>query len=290
MRTGQIKLVIPLRTARPASIAAFTMIEIALCLAIIGFALVAIIGVLPTGLNVQKDNRAETIIDQDAGVWMDAICGGARGYDDLVHYVIAITNVQWHYQVDSTGTNLASLPSDPVIYVFTPTDSTVNGVALNPATPLTSGRQIIGLLSTPKYQFSNGGFTSNYIVANIRAVSGSAVEKFPQDNRTILDGAFSYRMIPELDAYVPWDSRATDLTFSATNGLTTGQIAERVTSAKAAGVLLLNAHDVRLTFRWPLLPNGDAGNGRQTFRSLVGGQMQSVQTNQQVLYFLSSFS
>jgi len=33
---------------------AFTMIEIALCLAIIGFALVAIIGVLPTGMGVQK--------------------------------------------------------------------------------------------------------------------------------------------------------------------------------------------------------------------------------------------
>ena len=49
------------------------MIEIALCLAIIGFALVAIIGVLPTGLNVQKDNREETIINQDAAVWMDAV-------------------------------------------------------------------------------------------------------------------------------------------------------------------------------------------------------------------------
>ena len=32
---------------------AFTMIEIALCLAIIGFAMVAIIGVLPTGMQGQ---------------------------------------------------------------------------------------------------------------------------------------------------------------------------------------------------------------------------------------------
>ena len=36
---------------------AFTMVEIALALAIIGFALVAIIGVLPFGLNVQRQNR-----------------------------------------------------------------------------------------------------------------------------------------------------------------------------------------------------------------------------------------
>ncbi|MGD0614189.1 MAG: type II secretion system protein, partial [Verrucomicrobiota bacterium] len=68
------------RPSRPASRqSGFTMIEIALCLAIIGFALVAIIGVLPTGLNVQKDNREETIINQDAAVWMDAIRHGAQG-------------------------------------------------------------------------------------------------------------------------------------------------------------------------------------------------------------------
>ena len=48
--------------------AAFTMIEIAICLAIIGFALVAIIGVLPLGMNTQRDNREETIINQDATV------------------------------------------------------------------------------------------------------------------------------------------------------------------------------------------------------------------------------
>ena len=40
---------------------------------------------------------------------------------------------------------------------------------------------------------------------------------------------------------------------------------------------MANAHDLRLTFRWPLLPNGDAGNGRQTFRTFCGGQL--FQTN-----------
>ena len=35
----------------------FTMIELVMCLGIISFALVAIIGVLPVGINVQKDNR-----------------------------------------------------------------------------------------------------------------------------------------------------------------------------------------------------------------------------------------
>ena len=39
--------------------AAFTMVEIALSLAVIGFALVAVIGILPIGMNVQKENRQE---------------------------------------------------------------------------------------------------------------------------------------------------------------------------------------------------------------------------------------
>src|ERR1017187_7333323 len=67
----------------PRSCRAFTMIEIAISLAIIGFALVAIIGVLPIGMNVQKDNREETIINQDATVLMDAIRNCAQGLDDL---------------------------------------------------------------------------------------------------------------------------------------------------------------------------------------------------------------
>src|SRR5665647_1612048 len=52
---------------------AFTMVEIAICLAIIGFALVAIIGVLPLGMNTQRDNREETIINQDATVLLEAV-------------------------------------------------------------------------------------------------------------------------------------------------------------------------------------------------------------------------
>ena len=51
-----------------ASRRAFTMIEIAISLAIIGFALVAILGVLPIGMSVQRENREETIINQDAKI------------------------------------------------------------------------------------------------------------------------------------------------------------------------------------------------------------------------------
>ncbi|MEY2409329.1 MAG: hypothetical protein QOF48_1999 [Verrucomicrobiota bacterium] len=123
----------------------FSMIEIAIALAVIAFALVAIIGVLPIGLNVQRDNRAETIINHDATYWMEAIRGGAQGADDLTNYV------------------------DEIL---------INGIAfqnyyLNPgAAPnvFSNGREIIGLLSTPVTG-------TNEVTAIVRTLSGAATEK-----------------------------------------------------------------------------------------------------------------
>ena len=67
------------------------MIEIAFSLAIVAFALVAIMGVLPTGMTVQRDNREDTLINHDAGFWMEALRSGSRGIEDLTNYVEAIT-------------------------------------------------------------------------------------------------------------------------------------------------------------------------------------------------------
>ena len=64
------------------------MIEIAISLAVIGFALVAIIGILPIGMNVQKENRHETIINQDATIFMEAMRNGDQGADDLTNHAM----------------------------------------------------------------------------------------------------------------------------------------------------------------------------------------------------------
>ena len=56
---------------------AFTMVEIAIAIGVIGFALVAIIGILPIGMNSQKDNREDTVISQDAPYFLEAIRNGA---------------------------------------------------------------------------------------------------------------------------------------------------------------------------------------------------------------------
>ena len=116
---------------------AFTMIEIALAIGIIGFALIAIMGGLPRGLDVQRDNRADTIINQDANFFMEAIRSGSTGIVNLASYVEGVTN--WYGKV-GTGDN----------------------------------RQIIALLSTPP---DPNPVTNRINTAIVRAISGAAAEK-----------------------------------------------------------------------------------------------------------------
>ncbi len=145
---------------------AFTMIEIALCLAIIGFALVSIMLVLPGGMDTQRQTREETVINQDASMLLESVRNNARGLDDLTNNVYAITNYWWQY-------NLNERPISHT-YGYTRASTSFDGVPGN-AQIITNGLRIIGLLSTPEYTDGFGGppmadtfgrsYTSNHIVA-----------------------------------------------------------------------------------------------------------------------------
>ncbi len=130
----------------------FTMIEIAFSLAIVAFALVAIMGVLPTGMTVQRDNREDTLINNDAVFWMEALRSGSRGIDDLTNYVEAITIT--NARVSMRWTN-----------------------SFNAQTEIRSGEQIIGLLSTPKRALVGNEVVTNVVTARVRALNGPAIEK-----------------------------------------------------------------------------------------------------------------
>jgi len=260
----------------------FTMVEIAICLAIIGIALVAIIGVLPIGINVQKDNREETLVDQDATVFLDAVRNGTRGLDDLTNYVYAISNSWVAYNASGTETgNGSNFYTYANFFVTTPANYPVVGSAL------TNGANIIGLLSTPEYtdlnsgapipNLINGGY-SNHVVAFVRSLSGPASEKPPQNNPIVLDASLSYKILCN-NAPVAVDTNA----FFSTN----------VFDQLYAANLTANLHELRLTFLWPLLPNGGTGNGRHTFATTVAGQVvtNAVATNvSQLLYFFQQQS
>jgi type II secretory pathway pseudopilin PulG len=152
---------------------AFTMVEIAICLAIIGFALVAIIGILPAGLQVQKENREDTLVGQDGEYFMEAIRSGAMGLNNLVGTVETITIR------DGAG--------NPITYQTLFPGSNYIG----------TGHDVIGLLSYPWNYPANA-------VAIVRAIAGAAAETGQSS-----DLAFRYQLtvqqlnysnsLPELD-------------------------------------------------------------------------------------------
>jgi type II secretory pathway pseudopilin PulG len=260
-------------------VAAFTMVEIAICLAIIGIALVGIIGVLPYGMNTQRDTREETLINQDVSVLLPMITQGMRGADDLTNYVYAITNYWTLY-----NTNGTTLPPSPNVvgYTFSSTGGSPPPYYSN--VKLTNGANIIGLLSTPEYVGKTSAFNyaavpvitnmfgyqqvySNHIVAYVHAMSGLASDKPPQDNTLMVNGAFSYRMLV-VNAPVALDTSDYNTPYNQ-------QIWQ-------------NQRELRLTFLSPEQPNGTVGNNRLTFRATIAGQLLPSflnNVNNESLYF-----
>lgn len=289
------------------------MIEIAISLAVIGIALVAIIGVLPIGMNVQKDTREETVIDQDATAFIEALRNGASNPfgADLTNYVYAITNFQTLY--NPSGNAVVPTPGWGSSY-------------------LTNNARILGLLGTPEYTdpvsgapsgalaIFNGNYNSNHVVAYVHSISGPAVEKPPQDNQILQQDSFSYKIIfdnvPVAIYTLPiWQSQSwqpqsynagTYVSFLLYGQTTYWQATATTSKADIPNSsslwtrilypqeLTANLHELRLTFLWPLLPSGNTGAGRQTFRTMVGGQITFTNdtsvTPHQPLYFFQSQS
>lgn len=204
---------------------AFTLVEIAIALGIIGFALVAIIGILPAGLQVQRDNKEDTIINQEGTYLMEAIRNGAEGLDELG---IRVTKI--------TITNVTTRRDDAVYD---------NSGGQLPA------REVIGLLSTPSEFGNEVREVRAFVKAGVGPVSDS-----------ISDLAFEYQV--------------TIRNFAYTN------VAD-VTLREAVGSYL---RDVRLDVRWPRLTGDRVGNGRQVFRSQLGGVLTNDDPANLNLFFL----
>ena len=221
---------------------AFTLVEIALSLAIVGFALVAIIGVLPAGMRVQKDNREETIINQDGLYLLEAIRSGARGIDDLTNYVetVIITNTV--------------IQNNRIVRRSVAAWTNDFRAPLNRR--LTNGGHIVSLLTTPKLQLlSNGRYSSNNVAAYVRAITGVASEK-SVNNPNVRDFAFRYLLRSEMVPFTQPVVGPSEVLRSVDLGN--------------------NLHDLRLSLSWPLFQRGAAwevGSNRKVFRALVAGEI-----------------
>ena len=236
---------------RAGSADAFTMVEVALSLGIIAFALVAIIGVLPSGMKVQRENREETIVYQDSEYLLEGIRSGAKGLDDLTNYVESIT-IQSGNGRPRTYTN----------NVFNP------GGFL----PLTNGLQIISLLTTPKVEwFNNNTYQINKVTAQMRSISGRALDQSP----SMRDFAFRYQLTAEVIA-------VTNVPPLTSTGLSR-------TEALRTLNLLQNLYEVRLTTRWPLVQRANTwgvGRYRRTASTLVSGELAPLWTNSLPHFYL----
>jgi type II secretory pathway pseudopilin PulG len=240
---------------------AFTMIEIAIAIGVIGFALVAIIGILPVGLNVQKESHQDSSISQDGPFFLEAIRNGgptngpgtSTSLDFLTNYVESITI-----------TNIYAINNNNVI--------TNVIISNNPS----SGQIILGMLSTPKYPAEVTNYLSlslatnlpgpvtNYVTARMRGLTGAATEQ----NGSNAVVAFRYLMNVEIQPFASASINSLD-------------------STNEIPLLANNLYELRLKFSWPVLNlvNGKVGPGRQTYRTLVSGQLQYYTTNGATFWF-----
>ncbi len=293
----------------------FTLIEIALCLAIIGFALLAVMIVLPYGMNTQRDNREETVIGQDASVLLEVLRNGSRGADDLTNYVYAITNYWTVYNANGSVVKTSHTGS-------TFKEASIDGVS-NDYLRLTNGANIIGQMSQPELTDVIGGQEaqipnlmfggiSNHVVAYVRSISGLAAEKPSQSNPIMVEDSFSYRIycvngtvMLDTNLFQPlWVKQpyvAGALVFhnfnywrAMANALAADEPGFSPVPPPHANPwvkipfypfeAVARQRDLRLTFLWPLLPNGKTGNGRQTFRATPAGDLK-MDANHFSLFF-----
>jgi type II secretory pathway pseudopilin PulG len=214
--------------------AAFTMVEIALCLAIIGFALAALIGIMPAALNVQKENRQETVINNDASIWLDAMRSGATSFPapGFERNVITFTNWTTEYDPATLSVTRPTYPRG------------LDAASMDPAV-------ILGLLCTPRTYLKGNTLYSNYVVATVRAFTAPAVFLPPQDGSNTLDNAFTYRLSVDITAH---------------------RSPPELVNTNFVGNLAKNLHDVQLLLEYPLLPGGKAKWGL-VYRASIGGEL-----------------
>lgn len=228
---------------------AFTMLEIALSLAVIAFAVVAIIGILPAGLTVQKENREDTIVNQDGPYLLEAIRSGTTNLDEVVEHVKQLAVV--YYDTNSQTAKFRT-----------------NFIDINNSTT----EELLGYLAAPRNSDDPDALTSNFKVhrteAKVTAFSGVAVEHTHPSPEI----SFNYLLVSEV---VPFDN-----TFEAweTNSARVQNVRSNLFDFRLTlrWPLIVSTAGGDPSFRVP------AGGSRKTFRTLISG---APRTTNSLYYF-----
>ena len=175
---------------------AFTMVEVAFAVAIVAFAMVAIMGVLPSGFTVQKSNREDTLINQEGTYLLDAIRNGLQGDDQIWR------QVDWYYVA---------------------TTNSITGSSMGDNKSKLPDRFIVGTLSIPSVLAvrtnSNNQieWRTNVVYAKIRAQSGKVSGKGA--SKEAKDFAFSYKLKSEIRPVIVYPWATNSQSFYMTNHL-----------------------------------------------------------------------
>lgn len=225
---------------------AFTLIEIALSIAIVAFALVAIIGILPTGMSVQRDNREDTIINQDGPLWLEAVRNAAT------NSVLLTNNLEWvEFNTAGVWTNRINI-----------TDTWPGG------NRKLTGETILGWFCRPKYMNDSVNDQTNRIRARFRSRSGPLAN----EATNVHDLAFSYLVSAEV---IPLGG------YVSGPGLPGGNLSPFGANGGVTSNTLTNLWEVRLTMQWPVIRDNAAfgvvvGSSRRTFRTTVASRLEQV--------------
>ena len=251
----------------------FTLLEIAVCLGVIGFAIVAVLGVLPTGLNVQRDTRERTVVLQDARYFMETLRRGATGTNDLAQYVAYVWGVSANggsFQVES---NYFGNDADVVRLMSRPKVS-LDALAME---------RYWG--NSPRLALGSTDRNFLHTVALVRSLAGPASEKGPNADPDRL--AFYYLLkveVAQVTSIAP-NSIITENTRQQGQSYTIDQ-RETKETGQTLYHLEQDLYEVRVTAMWPAVP-GDytpaykptaAPRNQVAIRTFVSGQL-NIATN-----------
>ncbi|MBN9691731.1 MAG: hypothetical protein J0M24_15940 [Verrucomicrobia bacterium] len=265
-------------------VAAFTMVELALCIAIVAFAMVAILGVLPLGLSVQKQNREETIIDQEGPMWLEVIRRGGIGWDELTNYIDSIVIEQT--PVNRSGATRTFGFRGP----FFPPGFPVPA----PGTTLATAEDVVSLLSIPRFEADKGTILSNRVTAISRSFSGdfnsqirpNGTASFTPEDRQI-DDALRYQFQVEITPVTQLPTLGVSPTNAVARAgiilggylnalrLDTNLVSELNDDRNSQDLFAATLYDVKLVFRWPVFRVGEeltVGPGQRVLRTQMYGK------------------
>jgi Flp pilus assembly pilin Flp len=183
---------------------AFTMVEVAIALGVIAIALVAIIGVMPTGLQVQRENRQDTLLNQDGLLLVETLRSGR----DVFNRQTPVSSMApdrmdslWYLTNHVLAVTVTNVVDGAILYLnpllvpdgrLLPFGRLREPYQTRPI--LTNGLHILGLLGRPRLEVRNNTAVTNYVAALMRSVSGPA-----SDQGTVgRELAFTYIVTSEL--------------------------------------------------------------------------------------------